>query len=261
MQNDSTLRTVTVAAILCVVCSVLVSSAAVMLRDRQEANKQLDIRKNLLLSAGMIEADKEITPDEINEAFALIDTRIIDLETGKYVDMKPEDFDARTAEKDPKTNYKIPSQKDLGGIKVRAKYSEVYIGKNDNGEVAFVALPVHGKGLWSTLYGFLCLESDTKTVKGFGFYKHGETPGLGGEIDNPRWKASWVGKTVLGKNYDPVIDVLKGSVNPASSKANQQIDGLSGATITANGVEGLVNYWVGENGFGPFLANFRKGEL
>ena len=84
--------------------------------------------------------------------------------------------------------------------------------------------------------------------------------GLGGEVDNPRWKASWIGKEVLGENGAPDIAIIKGSVDLSSARAAHQVDGLSGATLTSRGVDHLVNFWLGQNGFGPFLANLKKGD-
>ena len=121
-------------------------------------------------------------------------------------------------------------------------------------------LPIHGKGLWSTLYGFIALETDTRTVKGIGFYQHGETAGLGGEVDNPQWKKQWEGKLVLDDKYKPIFKVQKGSVDNADPMAQYKVDGLSGATITSNGVTGLIQYWLGEDGFGPYLARFRESK-
>lgn len=256
MQNASTLKTILVAFLLCVVCSVLVSTAAVQLKSRQVENKKLDIKKNLLLATKLI--SNNATRAEINEAFKNIETKVVDLETGEIqTDINPDDFDAVKASKDSKRNTMIPSSKDSAGIKKRSKLEKIYYVK-DNGEITQVVLPVNGKGLWSTLYGFMALTPDTKTVLGLGFYQHGETPGLGGEVDNPKWKAQWAGKTAFDNEWNPVLKVIKGSVNPGNTDAQHQVDGLSGATITSNGVTGLVRYWLGDHGFGPFLAKFRQ---
>jgi Na+-transporting NADH:ubiquinone oxidoreductase subunit C len=255
MQNASTGKTILVAFLLCVVCSVLVSTAAVQLKSRQVENKKLDIKKNLLLATKLITA--EATAADINDAFKNIETKIVNLETGEIVtDINPEEFDAVKASKDPERNVKIPSSKDKAGIKRRSKLEKIYYVKED-GAITQVVLPVNGKGLWSTLYGFMALSPDTTTVLGLGFYQHGETPGLGGEVDNPKWKAQWSGKIAFDGNWNPVLKVIKGSVNPSNTDASHQIDGLSGATITSNGVTGLVRYWLGDHGFGPFLAKFR----
>ena len=119
-----------------------------------------------------------------------------------------------------------------------------------------VVIPIHGYGLWSTLYGFLALESDLQTISGITFYEHGETAGLGGEVDNPAWKSQWQGKT-LYEAGEVRLEVLKGTVNPASADAKYQVDGLSGATLTSRGVNNLISYWMGEDGFGPVLQDIR----
>jgi Na+-transporting NADH:ubiquinone oxidoreductase subunit C len=119
-------------------------------------------------------------------------------------------------------------------------------------------LPIYGKGLWSTLYGFLALEKDLKTVSGITFYQHGETPGLGGEVDNPNWKGKWQGKQAFDDSGDVIIKVIKGAVIPGAPDADHQIDGLSGATLTARGVDNLVQFWLGENGYGPYLQQIRE---
>lgn len=129
------------------------------------------------------------------------------------------------------------------------------------GQLDSIILPVHGYGLWSTLYGFLALEGDLNTVVGLGFYSHAETPGLGGEVDNPQWKALWPGKKIYEEgSWSPEIRLIKGNVDPTSSSAPYQIDGLSGATLTSNGVTHLVQFWMGENGYAPFLKNLKAGE-
>ncbi|MBL6988516.1 MAG: Na(+)-translocating NADH-quinone reductase subunit C [Bacteriovoracaceae bacterium] len=257
-SDDSVQKTLIVATLLCIVCSILVSSAAVFLRPLQEENKKMDIKKSLLLSAGLLK-DPQAPKEEILDTFKQIEAKIIDLETGDVVLNVPvESFNQRAAAKDSAHNKMIKKQDDLAGISMRSKRAKVYFAKED-GEVNLIILPIHGKGLWSTLYGFLALAPDTKTIKGFGFYEHGETPGLGGEVDNAKWKASWKDKTVYNESFEPILDVVKGRIRPGSSDAYHQIDGLSGATLTSNGVENLVQYWLGKDGFGPFLAKFRGG--
>jgi Na+-transporting NADH:ubiquinone oxidoreductase subunit C len=252
-MKGETGKTLLVAFLLCIVCSVLVSTAAVKLKPLQEANKKLDVKKNLLVAAGMVKPSA--TKEEIDSAYSNVTPMLIDLATGDVAEGDIENYDQKKAAKDPKQNLMIERADDFGGIKMRAKVAKAYLVK-ESGETKMIVLPVHGKGLWSTMYGFLVLEPSTTTVKGIGYYAHGETPGLGGEIDNPTWKASWAGKKVLDENFKPVLTVVKGA-----AKTETEIDGLSGATLTANGVSGTIKYWLGENGFGPFLAKFRNGGI
>lgn len=258
MSNDSTVKTLLVATALCVACSVLVSTAAVKLKPIQTKNKQLDVKKNLLLAAGLLESP-QATEKDILQAYEKVETKFIDLSTGEEVnDINPSTYDLEKADKDPSMSKNIDPEDDIARIKTRAKVRPVYLIKN-GGQVTQIVLPFHGKGLWSTMYGFLSLAPDTQTVKGIGFYQHGETPGLGGEIENKKWQASWEGKKVLDSNYKPTLDVLKGTVDPSMEGAVSKIDGLSGATLTSNGVEASVNYWVSKSGYGKFLAKFRAG--
>jgi len=251
MQKDSVGGTLTIATLLCVLCSVLVAGAAVLLKPLQDENKKLDVRKNMLLASGLI-SDPKAKKDTINEAFKQITPVVIDLQTGEENTDMPETFSQRKAAKDSDMNTKIEPSMDIAGIKIRSKYSKIY-KVIQNEQIQMYIFPVHGKGLWSTLYGFLALAPDFQTVKGLGFYEHAETPGLGGEVDNSSWKAQWVGKKTFADNYVPKLQVIKGAVDSSDPDKDYKVDGLSGATITSNGVTNLVQYWLGEGGFGPFI--------
>lgn len=254
-NNDTIGKTITVTVLLCVICSVVVSAAAVLLKPQQEANKLLDKRTNILAAAGLLDPSKSV-----DESFEQITTKVVDLETGKYTDVvDPQTYDARKAAKDPQLSEALPRDKDIASIKRQANYQTVYLVEKE-GKIEKVILPVHGYGLWSTLYGFLALEGDLNTVVGLGFYSHAETPGLGGEVDNPIWKAQWPGKKVYDEGSTaPVLGLVKGKVDPSSPNAEHQIDGLAGATLTSNGVTRLIEFWMGENGYAPFLANLKAG--
>ncbi|MBV0932161.1 Na(+)-translocating NADH-quinone reductase subunit C [Marinobacterium weihaiense] len=253
-NNDTMGKTLLVTILLCVVCSVVVSAAAVILKPQQVANKELDRKSNILAAAGISDPNKSV-----DELFTQITTKYVDLDTGKYVDV-PAGYDDAKAAKDPQQNVRLSRSEDKAGIKSIAQIKPVYLVQGEDGSVDKVVLPVHGKGLWSTMYGFLALEGDLNTVVGLGFFSHGETPGLGGEVDNPSWKALWPGKEVYGEDKtDPQIRLIKGSVDASTPNAEHKIDGLSGATLTSNGVTNLVQFWMGESGYAPFLNNLRAG--
>ena len=232
---------------LCLVCSLLVSAAAVGLKSIQEENKVLERKENILKAAGIY--DEDVPVDEL---YKQIEAKVVDLATGEYVDMDAAGYDQRKAAKDPASSIAIPSADDLAGIGRHAKYASVYLLK-DGDSLKRVVLPIHGKGLWSTMYGFIALDPDLNTVKNFGFYEHAETPGLGGEVDNSDWKALWVDKKVYDSKGEPVIDVIKGSVSAEDPQAAYKVDGLAGATLTSRGVSNLVRYWLGQGGFEPYL--------
>ncbi len=256
VKRDGVGKTLGVALAVCFICSLVVSSAAVALRPLQEANKTLDMRRNILLAAGLLTEGEQANVDEL---FKKIEPKVVDLASGQFItEVTPEEFDARKAAKDPQQSITLTAGDDIAGIKRRANYCIVYLLK-DGDRLKRVVLPVHGKGLWSTMYGLLALDADLKTVRSFGFYEQAETPGLGGEVDNPSWKAQWNGKRAFDDDGTPDIRVIKGTVNPESPEAAHEVDGLAGATITGRGVEHLLRFWLGEEGYGPLLENLREG--
>ena len=260
MQADGIKKTVMVALGVCLICSILVSAAAVSLSSLQAENKKLDRLRNILMAADLYENAQNI--EKIyNEK---IETEIIELATGKAISesqkndvLNTESFDLKKIASDPQYSEAIPSKDDIASIKRKPKYMTVSFVR-EAGQLKKVILPVYGKGLWSTMYGFMALGADLQTVEGFTYYEHGETPGLGGEVDNPRWKALWKGKVALDETGKVVIEVIKGTVNPSSPDANHQVDGLAGATITTRGVDHTLEFWLGQNGYGQLLDNLRK---
>jgi len=253
--NDSIGKTLWVAFALSVVCAVLVSAAVVILKPIQEENKALDRKRNILAAAGMLQEGISV-----DEQFTRVQTRIVDLRTGKFADGAVSDnLEQRKAAKDPELSEALAPGQDVAKLVRREHYAPVYLVQDGDGGIETIVLPIRGFGLWSTLHGFIALKSDANTIAGIGFYEHGETPGLGGEVDNPRWKALWPGKQVYRDNKVQ-IGLIKGMVDPAAANAAWQVDGLAGATITSRGVTNLVHFWLGENGFEPFLKNLRAGE-
>lgn len=251
-MRDTVKKTILVAFALCVVCSVVVSAFAVGLRETQQRNKEEDMQRNILQAAGVYEESRPVA-----EQFARFDKKLVDLETGEYVAdggaVDPSTYDPRKAVLSTDLSVAIPADEDLGGIKRREKYAFVYRLLGENGEVQLYVFPIYGKGLWSTLYGFLAVAPDLTTVQGITFYQHAETPGLGGEIDNPRWKALWPEKKIFDSEGEVALRVVKGEgKDPA-----HEVDGLTGATITARGVGNLVQYWLGDGGFGPYIEKNR----
>lgn len=255
LPNDDPRKTVAVALALCLICSLIVSGTAVSLRPLQEHNAALSVKREILRAAGLYGEGVDV------EAVfgSRIETRLVDLETGDYVEsIDPATYDQRKAAADPQTSIVLSSEQDLAKIRSRASVAPVYLLKEGDA-LERVILPVHGYGLWSTMYGLLALAPDAKTVRAVTFYDQRETAGLGGEVANPKWQARWDGKEVIDQDGRPVFRVVKGSVDPNSSTARHEVDGLSGATLTSNGVTNLVRFWMGEDGFGPYLARLRKG--
>lgn len=263
-SKESTTRTLTVAFLLCLVCSIIVASSVVLLKPIQQKNKALNLKANILAAAGLLEPGA--SAEKIEADFSKIDARLVDLDTGEYVDPSAVgksdvlSYDQRKAAKDPALSESIAGEGDIASIKRRVKYAKVYLVEEAN-NLKTIILPVSGYGLWSTLHGFLALEGDANTVVGLGFYEHAETPGLGGEVDNPNWKAIWPGKKVydLDSDAEPKLSVIKAAVDKSRPEAIYQVDGLSGATLTSRGITNLVHYWMGADGFQKYLNRVREG--
>ncbi|MBN1559700.1 Na(+)-translocating NADH-quinone reductase subunit C [candidate division KSB1 bacterium] len=262
MSNDSTKKMVTVALGVCLVCSILVSTAAVSLNGRQEKNKERDKIKNILIAGELMEEGIDVK--------AIFDNRvksaIINLQNGEFLPesdynarLNPKTYNLKVMADDPQYSMTIPAEKDIARIQKMPKYMAIYM-VNVNDQVEKYILPIYGKGLWSTLYGFLALGSDLRTIEGITFYEHGETPGLGGEVDNPRWKEIWKGKQAFRDNGEVAITVIKGQVDPDDPDARYEVDGLSGSTLTTRGLDAMVRFWLGDDGYGPFIRQQRIQE-
>lgn len=256
LPNDSITKTLIVAVALCLVCSVFVSVSAVYLKPLQEKNKLLDKQTNIVHVAGV-----PLQGRTIPEAFENIEARVVDLENGQFADdMDPAKYNHRKATKDPTQSEALTAKEDIAGIKRRERYATVYLTRDSQGVIEKLILPVRGYGLWSTLWGFLALEGDANTVIGLSFYEHAETPGLGGEVDNPTWKALWQGKKVYDADGQVALHLVKTQVDANTPDAEHKVDALSGATLTSNGVSHLLKFWMGPKGFKPFLQNLNKGQ-
>jgi len=237
VRKDSTQYTFIFALIICVVCSLLLSLVSEGLRSKKELNEALDIKKNILKAVALREpVDAKASTDVLVSVYKQkIQEIVIDAQGNLVADKAP------------------------GAIAEGEALYPVYIYK-EGSEVISYAFPIVGKGLWSTLYGYFALEADAKTVRGITFYKHGETPGLGAEIeanwftDNYKGKSIWDVKT---KDLKPVA-VVKGKVNDVVKAEDQKhyVDGISGATMTAKGVTEMVDREIRK--YEPYFSKIRK---
>ena len=255
LPNQSPLKAVIVTLLVCLVGSILVAGSAVLLRPLQIANQERERPAHI---AGLIARLPDVDRPPGTDKRIRVEARVVDLATGRYAtSMDPSRFDQRRAAKDPRQGVAIPPKRDIAQIKRRARFAVVHLVRQ--GEMLrAIILPVHGRGYGSVLYGYLALSGDTSAVVGLSFYQHGETPGLGALIDDPKWRDRWRGKEVWGDGDKPLLGVAKGTVDPKSPKAAYLVDGLTGATWTSRGVTNLLLYWLGKDGFGPYLRNLRK---
>ena len=230
-MNESIVKTIGVAFAVCLICSLVVSASAVSLRDLQKENKLNDKRIKILQVADIYDPSISIA-----EQFSELESKFIDFNTGlmmdEYNNFSIDDYDQIIVTKDPNLSSKVPTSEDIAIDKL--------------------VLPIRGYGLWGTLYGYISIEDDFNTVSGIEFYDHKETPGLGAEVDNPKWKAQWKGKKIY-KDNKVNLAVIKGKVEAGDSESTYKIDGLSGATITSRGVTNMVAYWFGESGYSSLL--------
>ena len=203
-------------SIVTIVLGFFLALAADWLRDLQDLNVENDMRKNILLSLGFKPgAETPWTSDDIQKLFE------------ENIEALVLDASGQRTEKDPK---EIDSEKNV-------EFLPIYLKKIGD-DVGGYAIPIAGKGLWSTLYGYFAIEPDGRTVKGITFYKHGETPGLGGEVDKPWFQQNFSGKRFVDENDHLLgIHVIKGKVESDDQEAYHKVDGISGATMTGKGLE------------------------
>ena len=246
-KKESLGKTFGIVVAVCLVCSIVVSGAAVGLRSLQQTNAALDKKSNILNAAGLY--DMGMSNSEIESTYSeRVESRFVNLDSGQFVEAPKPDYDMYKAAKETEYSTKVTNSN--VGFQRRPDVASVYLVRDAQGEVSRIILPVHGSGLWDLMYGFLALDADGKTVRELIYYQQKETPGLGGEVQNPSWQEKWDGKEIY-ENGEVAIRVVK-NANPSNPHT---IDALSGATLTSNGVENTVRYWVGEQGFGQFLKN------
>lgn len=252
-SGESASKTLLVTFVVCLVCSVVVAGAAVLLRPIQDSNQKADLIRNVVAVSGLL--TEGLTEEQ---ALQRIDARMIELATGDEAQgIDPDTFNIAKAGKDPEISTALTRQEDVAQIRREPRYLPVYRIVDDNGDLKRLILPVYGYGLWSTMYGFLALEADLRTVQGLRFYQHAETPGLGGEVDNPKWRAQWTGKVLFDDQWKVQVEVTKVEIDSSTPEAQHQVDALAGATITSRGVENLLKFWLSDKGYGPYLAHLR----
>lgn len=255
--KNSHAKTLLVPLMVSLVSAVLVAGAAIGLRPQYQANLERNRQQNILATVNLLEGGQSV-----EALMERVEPRVVDLETGHYApDIDPTTVERAQLVGELLAGVAIPRELDLAVIKNRSRYAVVY-SLYERDRLETIILPVYGYGLWSTMYGYVALENDANTIVGLRFYQHGETPGLGAEIDKPRWQRLWRGKKIYGNSPDPLIEVVKGRTPRGGDGVVYQVDGITGATLTGRGVTNLLRYWFGDHGFGPFLKNQREsGEV
>ena len=243
------------AAVVGMVASAIVATTAVLLSSRQEENRLLDRQRKVLDVVGLSTASEPISRVEVRRRFEeSVRPVAIELENGRVApDIDPVTFDQRRAAQDPATSRPAPTN--AAGVSRLPDHVVVFhVGRNDTVET--LVLPFEGVGLWSTMYGFVALSADLSTVRGITFYEHAETAGLGARVSEPEWRALWEGRRLFDDDWQPRLRVVKGRA-PLPTDAPYEVDGLSGATLTGNGVTNALHFWLGRDVLGPYLARYR----
>jgi len=246
-MNDSILKTLTVSFIVCLFCSLVVSFAAVSLRDAQNLNKLNDQRIKILKTAAIYDP-----AESIESQFTRLTPKFVDFSNGLLLDefegLDLVTYDPVYFSKQAGFSTPIPPKLDIAVVKNKENVGKIYLLKDENSQLEKIILPIRGYGLWGTLYGYIAIDKDLNTIRGLEFYEHKETPGLGAEVDNPKWKALWDGKKIY-KDGEIEIAVIKGKVDQSNKMADYQVDGLSGATLTSRGVTNMLAFWFSESGY------------
>lgn len=239
--------------IVCLVCAALVSISAVGLKPLQQANKLLDKQTKILEASGLLE---KAGTDIVGTYAKFVEAKMIDLKTGTIIEGDTDMFDERADARDETKSIK--PEHDIAGINRRANHAVVYLVNNEQGQLDTIVLPIIGSGLWDLMYGFIGLAPDLNTVRSVVYSELKETPGLGAEVLNPKWKALWPGKKIFNEQGEIKIKLVKGG---AKLDDIHGVDALSGATLTSNGVTNTLEFWLGAEGYGPFVAKFKNGGL
>lgn len=253
LPNDDLGKTLIFAFLVTSVASVIVSVAAVTLTPfyQQNLDRERQARMEEMVASLSVMSDilSELKIDDF-------DVRIVDLTSGTFAkDIDPTSYNQREAARDPNQSLSLPRESDIAGIRQRANFAPVYILRRDQA-LEMIVFPVRGVGYQSMLYAFLAIEADANTIAGLSFYEQGETPGVGARITEPDWQALWPGKTLADENGDIQISVVRGR-----AQGLYEVDGISGATRTGNGVSNMLHFWLGDFGFGPFLKRIQAGEI
>lgn len=253
LPNDSKAKTLGMAFAVSMICAVVVSSTAVMLRPLHEAHRarQQQLRLDETLASGAVSG----AADTASPA-GTMETLIVDLATGlKARDIQPSGFDMRAAAAVVETSMPLSPEEDIAGIGRRPKFAQIHVLRNQHG-LELVVLPIYGTGYQSTIFAYLALKGDLRTVASLKIVEHGETPGIGAKIDEPAWQQLWPGKLLADADGQVRLTVARGT---ASSE--YEVDGITGATRTGNGISNMLRFWLGANGYAAVLDKLRTGEL
>jgi Na+-transporting NADH:ubiquinone oxidoreductase subunit C len=252
-SNDDRIKIIGMAVLVALISAMAVSLTAVTLKPYQEANRAAERQARLDKMLDTLPGMRDLM---LESGVDTLETRLVDLDDGEFVIGGDGDaFDLGAALQDPEASIPLAPEIDIAGIKRRANQSPVYLLQKD-GELMLIVLPVYGAGYQSTIRAALAIEADLTTIAALAIVEQGDTPGFGARIEEPEWLAQWPGKKIADETGSIRIELVRGGASTP-----YEVDGISGATKTSNGITNLLRFWLGENGFGPFLKRLEREGL
>lgn len=227
LPNTHPFKAVGVVFLVALTCSLVVSLTAVTLKPLQDANRLRESNSSL---AEVMKIVGGGTPR----------ARMVELASGEYTRI------------DPSNRIEIAPDRDIARLETMETVATVYEVRK-GGDLRLLILPVRGSGYQSTLKGYLALRGDLNTVAALTFFEQGETPGMGARIEEKQWQALWRGKQIADEKGVIRIAVVRGE-----GGGLHEVDGISGATRTGSGVTNLVRFWLGPDGYGPYLNRLKR---
>ena len=273
LPNESRTKTVVVAFLVSLVCAVLVSAATVVLRPIQTANRAAEERARIAELVRGVPGMSAL----LEQSGGTLSTLAVELDSGRAAaDVTPATLDVALA--DPANWTALEPGADPAGLGRRPDYAQVFLlrdgdgqsdgqgdgqgdgrgdgrGDGEGGGVSLALLPITGRGYGGRIDALLALQGDMNTIAGIAITRHAETPGLGGRIEEASWRASFPGTEVRDASGRIRFDVARGEASTA-----HEVDGITGATRTGNGIAGMVRFWLGPDGYGPLLRAIERGE-
>lgn len=252
MPNHSALKALLVTAMVAVAAALVVSTTSVLLMPLQKANvAALREQQMMEMMSALPGLENVLGSSDVDS----LDTRLVDLAQGLFTDTPDADsYDYVAASTDPASSIAINPADDTAGIARRALYAPVHLLRKQ-GQLQLLVLPVYGTGYQSTIRAWLTLAGDLNTVVAFTISEQAETPGLGSRIEDSEWQALWKQKQLRNSDGEVALSVVRGKAN-----SDIEVDGITGATRTGNGITNMISFWLGEQGFGPFLRNLAAGD-
>lgn len=258
LPNDSTAKAFWMATLVGVTCALTVSATAVLLKPQRQANLEAFRQQRMDTMLSSLPGLKEVLQGSDADT---LQTLFIDLNTGTAAEPAVvSDFKAQSSADSENSNaatytLALDDSIDIAGIEQRPNLVEVHLLQKQ-GKLDLLVLPIYGRGYQSTIRAWLTLSGDLNTVVALSVFEQGETPGIGARITEDSWQQLWAQKQLYNDNREVALSVVTGQATNVN-----EVDGISGATRTGVGINSMLQFWLGEYGFEPFLNKLREGEI